>query len=209
MKLYGSLTSPYVRKVRILVKEKSIDCEFVVEKPGDAGTRFPQLNPLAKVPVLEMENDQAMFDSPVICEFLDCQSEGDFIPTAGEARWEVLRWQALADGIIDAVVAIFLENLRPEQSRMDEAIEKQQKKVANAISMLNGAVKTRDYLVGEEFTMADLAVGVALEYIDFRYPHDWRSQFPELAFWVASISARPSFRETVPPGMENLKRPSH
>ncbi|MDX5152218.1 MAG: glutathione S-transferase N-terminal domain-containing protein, partial [Acidiferrobacterales bacterium] len=130
MKLYGSLTSPYVRKARILVKEKSIDCEFVVEKPGDAGTRFPQLNPLAKVPVLELEGEKAMFDSPVICEYLDYKSEGELIPTTGDVRWEVLRWQALADGIIDAVVATYLENLRPEQSRLDEAIEKQQKKVA-------------------------------------------------------------------------------
>lgn len=211
MKLYGSLTSPYVRKVRILLREKKINCEFVVEKPGDPGTRFPQLNPLAKVPVLELDDEQAMFDSPVICEFLDDKSEGQLIPASGEARWEVLRWHALADGIIDCVVSIFLENQRPEQSRLDEAIEKQQKKVANALNMVNSAVKARtgDFLVGNEFTMADLAVGVALEYVDFRYPHDWRNQLPELAFWLASISARPAFRETVPPGMENPTRPRH
>jgi len=209
MKLYGSLTSPYVRKARVLLKEKSIECEFVVEKPGDAGTRFPHLNPLAKVPVLELDDEQALYDSAVICEYLDHLSGGGLIPAVGEARWEVLRWHALADGIIDSVVAIFLENQRPEQSRLDEAIEKQQKKVYSAINMLNREVKNREFLVGNTFTLADLAVGVALEYIDLRYPHDWRSQIPELSFWLASISARPSFQETVPPGLESPIRPRH
>jgi len=209
MKLYGSLTSPYTRKARILIREKSLDCEFIVEKPGDSGTRFTQLNPLAKVPVLEINEDEVLFDSPVICEYLDQLHGEQLIPVSGEARWQTQRWHALADGIMDAVVTRLMEVLRPEQLRMDEAIEKQEKKVANALATLNSAVREREFLVGDAFTMADLAVGVALEYIDLRYAHDWRNQFPELAFWVASVSARPSFRDTVPPGMENTTRLRH
>jgi glutathione S-transferase len=209
MKLYGSLTSPYTRKARIVIKEKSLDCEFIVEKPGEAGTRFTQLNPLEKVPVLEINDENVLFDSPVICEYLDQLTGEPLFPTSGEARWQTQRWQALADGIMDAVVMRLLEVLRPEQLRMDEAIEKQEKKIANALAALNSAVREREFLVGDSITMADLAVGVALEYIDLRYAHDWRNQFPALAFWVASISARPSFRETEPPGMENLARLRH
>lgn len=209
MKLYGSFTSPYARKVRILVKEKSIDCEFIEELPGDVGTRFSQLNPLGKVPVLEIDQSNALYDSPVIVEYLDQLSGEPLIPMSGDARWEVQRWHALADGILDAVVSRMLELRRPEQSRMDEAIEKQEKKVAAALVSLSAAAKDRECLVGDSYSIADLAIGVALEYIDFRYPHDWRDQFPVLAFWLGSISVRPSFKETVPPGMENSIRPRH
>ncbi len=209
MKLYGSFTSPYARKARILVKEKSIDCDFIEERPGEAGTRFSQLNPLGKVPVLEIDESNALYDSPVIVEYLDQLVGEPLIPVAGNVRWEVQRWHALADGIMDAVVARLLELRRPEQTRMDEAIEKQEQKIAAALVSLSAATKNREYLVGDHYSMADLAVGVALEYIDFRYPHDWRNQFPVLAFWLASISVRPSFKETVPPGMENSARPRH
>ena len=209
MKLYGSFTSPYARKCRIVVKEKSLDCEFIEEKPGDADTRFSQLNPLGKVPVLEISNDQALYDSPVIVEYLDQLSGAPLIPAIGQDRWDVQRWHALADGMMDAVVARLIEINRPEQYRMDEAIEKQERKIAAALGSLNRAAHKREFLVGEAYSMADLGIGVALEYIDFRYPHDWRDRFPELAFWLASISVRPAFRETVPPGMENSGRPRH
>jgi len=209
MKLYGSFTSPYARKARILVKEKSIECEFIEEIPGDTNARFNKLNPLAKVPVLEISETQALYDSPVIIEYLDALAGEPLIPSRGDARWEVQRLHALADGIMDAVVTRMLEVRRPEQSRMDEAIEKQEKKVANALGSLTQAIRNRDYLVGDRFTMADLAIGVALEYVDFRYAHDWRTQFPELAFWLASIGSRPSFQETQPPGMDISGRTHH
>lgn len=209
MKLYGSFTSPYVRKARIVVIEKSLDCDFVEEIPGTANTRFSQLNPLAKIPVLEISESHALYDSPVIAEYLDSLSGDALIPGDGDERWEVQRYHALGDGILDAVVARMQENRRPEQLRMDEAIEKQEKKVASALASLNHAVHEREFLVGDRYTMADLAIGVALEYIDLRYAHDWRNQFPELAFWLASISARPAFQQTVPPGMENNSRARH
>jgi glutathione S-transferase len=209
MKLYGSLTSPYVRKVRIVIAEKSIDCELVVEHPGDADTRFSQLNPLVKIPVLETDGGDALYDSPVIVEYLDQLGGKPLIPASGDAHWQAQRWHALADGVMDAVVARMQELRRPEQMRMDEAVEKQEKKVMLALSCLNEAVNNRNYLVGDSYTVADIAIAVALEYIDFRYPHDWRNRYPKLAYWLASISARPSFIETIPPGMEQNQRPRH
>lgn len=208
MKLYGSFTSPYVRKARILVLEKSIDCEFVEELTGHDNERLNRLNPLVKIPVLEVDETRVLYDSPVIVEYLDSLDGESLIP-GGQDRWEVQRLHALGDGVLDAVVARMIEARRPEQSRMDEVIEKQEQKVANALASLNRAVRQRDFLVGDSYTLADLAIGVALEYIDFRYAHDWRTQYPELAFWLASISARAPFKQTVPPGMENSARTQH
>lgn len=209
MKLYGSLTSPYVRKVRIVIAEKGIDCELVVEHPGDADTRFSQLNPLVKIPVLETDDGDPVYDSPVIVEYLDQLGGKPLIPVSGDPRWQVQRWHALADGVMDAVVARMQELRRPEQMRMDEAIEKQEKKVMLALGTWNEAVSNRNFLVGDSYTLADIASAVALEYIDFRYPHEWRSRYPKLAYWLASISTRPAFVETMPPGMEQNQRPRH
>lgn len=209
MKLYGSFTSPYARKCRIVVNEKSIECEFVEEKPGDSDTRFSQLNPLGKIPVLEVSPELALYDSPIIVEYLDQLAGEPLIPLSGQARWDVQRWHALADGIIDAVVARMIETNRPEQYRMDEAIEKQERKIAAALTVINRATRDREFILGDTYTMADLSIGVAMEYIDFRYPHDWRDRYPELSFWLASVSVRPAFRKTVPPGMENSGRPRH
>jgi len=209
MKLYGSFTSPYARKARILVIEKSIECEFIEEIPGDTNARFNRLNPLAKVPVLEISETQALYDSPVIVEYLDALAGEPLIPSRGDARWDVQRLHALADGIMDAVVTRMQEVRRPEQSRMDDVIDKQEQKVANALGSLNQAVRQREFLVGDHLTMADIAVAVALDYVDLRYAHDWRTQFPELAFWLASISSRPSFQETQPPGLDVSGRIRH
>jgi glutathione S-transferase len=209
MKLYGSFTSPYARKARIVVKEKSLDCEFIEELPGHDNERLNRLNPLVKIPVLEIDESRVLYDSPVIVEYLDSLAGKPLIPATGTERWEVQRLHALGDGILDAVVTRMVEARRPEQLRMDEVIEKQEQKVANALVQLNQAVRSREFLVGDHYTMADIATGVALEYIDLRYAHDWRNRFPELAYWLASISARPAFRETLPPGMENSARPRH
>lgn len=209
MKLYGSFTSPYARKARIVVIEKSIDCDFVEEIPGHDNERLNRMNPLVKVPVLEISDSRLLYDSPVIVEYLDSLSGEPLIPPAGDARWEVQRLHALGDGILDAVVTRMIEVRRQEQLRMDEVIDKQEQKVANALTQLNRDVRNREYLVGDTYTLADLAIGVALEYIDLRYTHDWRTRFPELAYWLASISARPAFRETVPPGMDSITRTRH
>ena len=209
MKLYGSLTSPYVRKARILLDEKAVACEFVVEDPWDAKTAIARLNPLGKVPVLELDSGEALFDSAVILEYLDCLQGEPLIPTAGDARWQVQRWHALADGILDAVVTRLWEMRRREEQQSEEIIERQELKIARALAHAESAIRHQSYLVGERFSLADLALGVALEYVDFRYPNDWRVEAPRLAFWVAGIRTRPAFAKTAPPGMEPLRNASH
>ncbi|MFQ6023174.1 MAG: glutathione S-transferase N-terminal domain-containing protein [Acidiferrobacterales bacterium] len=202
MKLYGSLTSPYVRKVRIVLQEKDIPCEFVVSDPWDAQSNIPSRNPLGKVPVLELDNGSTLFDSPVIVEYLD-QLKGELlIPATGDSRWQVLRWQALADGILDAVVTRLLETRRPVEQQSDETIARQESKVACAMEFAENAHTDETYLLSPRLTMADVAVGVALAYTDFRYPHDWRAHHQRLTHWFEGIDKRTSFAETQPPGME-------
>lgn len=202
MKLYGSLTSPYVRKIRVMLKEKAIPCDFIVEGPADPGGHVPALNPLGKVPVLVRDNNEVLFDSPLIADYLDSLNGEPLIPRGGEERWQVLRWHALGQGVLDAVVARLMEVRRPPEKQSAEIVTRQESKIIAALKYADSAKKGPAYLVGERFSLADLALGVALEYIDFRFPHDWRSQHPRLAHWLAGISTRGSFAETVPPGME-------
>ena len=199
MKLYGSLTSPYVRKVRVVLLAKEIPCELVVCDPHDPHGIVPRYNPLGKVPVLELDDGGTLFDSPVIVEYLDSVKSPALIPASGESRWRVLRWQALADGILDAVVSRLLESRRPAERQSPEAMALQERKVAQALAFGEKAEKGKEFLVNERLTLADIAFAVALGYTDFRYPHDWRISHPQLAAWFARMSQRPWFSETRPP----------
>ncbi|MHB8535048.1 MAG: glutathione S-transferase family protein [Sulfuricaulis sp.] len=202
MKLYGSLTSPYVRKVRVLVREKNLACEFILADAWAADSPIPPLNPLGKVPALVLDNGEVLFDSPVIVEYLDSLKAPPLLPASGEARWQALRWQALADGVLDAVVSRLLESRRPAAQQSAETIPRQEAKIARALEYADHHLSNGPWLMSDRFTVADLAVAVALEYIDFRYPHDWRGRHPRLGEWCAGIGARPAFVETRPPGME-------
>ena len=202
MKLYGSLTSPYVRKVRVLLKEKGIACDLIVEGPSDPAGHVAALNPLGKVPVLVRDDGDVLFDSPLIVEYLDSLAGESLIPRSGEERWHALRWHALAQGILDAVVARLMEVRRAPEKQSPELITRQEAKIVAALKYADNAKKGLAYLVGDRFSIADLALGVALEYIDFRFPHDWRDRHARLAHWLAGISTRGSFAETIPPGME-------
>ncbi len=199
MKLYGSDTSPYVRKVRVVIAEKNIDCDWVLERPADSGGRFRELNPLGKIPVLETENGNVIYDSPVIAEYLDSLSTPRLIPESGDTRWQVQTLHALGDGMMDATVARMLEQRKPEDKQVAAVLKKQQGKVADALTSLDGAIANKAFLVGDSFSMADIAIVVALSYIDFRYAHDWRAQYPALAKWAEPIFDRGSFTSTLPP----------
>ncbi|HEX9628250.1 MAG TPA: glutathione S-transferase N-terminal domain-containing protein [Acidiferrobacterales bacterium] len=201
MKLYGSLTSPYVRKVRIVLREKDIPCEFIVQGPSDPGSRVPALNPLGKVPVLERDDGEVLFDSPLICEYLDSLKGEPLVPASGEPRWQVLRWQALSQGILDAVVLRMLELRRFPDKQLPEAVSKQEVKVAQALAYADRGLPAGQYLVGDRFSLADIAMATAFDYMDFRYAHDWRKRHPRLGEWHAAINRRPGFRETLPPEM--------
>ena len=202
MKLFGSLTSPYVRKVRIVLAEKKIPCEFIVDSPWEADSKIPHLNPLGKVPVLVLDNGEPLFDSSLIVEYLDSLGGEPLIPAGGDARWDVLRWANLAQGMLDATVVRLLETRRPAAKQDAGVIRRQETKIASALAFADKSARGSAYLVGERFSLADIAFAVALEYLDFRYAHDWRAQYLRLSQWLARMSSRDTFIATVPPGME-------
>lgn len=199
MKLYGSLTSPYVRKIRILIAEKGLDVEFVVADPNAADSPIPAHNPLGLVPTLVRDDGSALFDSPVIAEYLDSLGPPALIPPAGEPRWQVLRYAALADGILDQAVARTMELRRPESERSAAANKRREQKIGRALDFAERHISAGAYLVEGRLTLADIALAVALGYVDFRYPHDWRAPRPRLAAWHGGMAARPSYATTRPP----------
>jgi glutathione S-transferase len=138
----------------------------------------------------------------VIVEYLDSLQAPALLAASGAARWDMLRWEALADGVLDAVVARLLESRRPEAQQSADNLRRQEDKITRSLEYIARRLGNAPWLVADRFTLADLVVAVALEYTDFRYPHDWRSRHPRLGQWLAGVSARPSFIETRPPGME-------
>jgi glutathione S-transferase len=198
MKLYASPTSPFARKVRIALIEKSIQHQLVMVDAAKPDPRVVALNPLGKIPILERDGQSALFDSPVILEWLDEIAEPSFVPKSGEARIEVLLWQALCDGIMDACVARLIETRRPDDKHVAGYIRRQEEKIQHALALANERVRD-GILVGKERTVADVALLVAVEYVDLRHPHDWRSANPKLAAWHQSSADHPSFVATRPP----------
>jgi len=207
MKLFGSLTSPYVRKVRIVMAEKKLDYQFILEDVWTSDS-IQKMNPLGKVPCLVMEGQDsitgAMFDSRVIVEYVDTLSPvGKLIPPSGRERVEVRTWEALADGLLDAAILARLEqtwNGRTDDERSDAWVQRQMGKVHGAVKAMSQGLGERNWCSGNHFSLADIAVGCALGYLDFRFPQiDWRSDYPNLAKLHEKLAARPSFADTVPP----------
>jgi glutathione S-transferase len=202
MKLIGSLTSPYVRKVRIVLAEKKLDYNFVLEDVWGSDAILAS-NPLGKVPVLVMEGAEAVFDSRVIVEYVDTLSPvGKLIPASGRERVEVRTWEALADGILDACVAARMEAVwthRTDAQRCQAWIDRQQVRIAAALKSVSQGLGDKAYCVGTHFSLADIAVGCALGYLDFRFPENtWRQEYPNIARLADKLAARQSFIDTAP-----------
>ncbi|WP_322010176.1 glutathione S-transferase family protein [Paraburkholderia sp. J12] len=203
MKLIGSLGSPYVRKARIMLAEKKIDYKLELENVWSDDTAIHDFNPIGKVPCLVMEDGEAVFDSRVICEYVDTLSPvGKLIPPSGRERVEVRCWEALADGILDALVAIRLEGtLRTPEQRSDAWIARQRRKVDEGLNAMAKGLAGNPWCAGNRYTLADIAVGCALGYLDFRTPElNWRDPHPNLARHFEKLSQRPSFVDTFPQG---------
>lgn len=200
MKLYGSPTSPYARKARVLVHEKQLPVEFVIEDPWTEDSPIIARNPLSKIPVLEIAPEQYYFESALVVHYLDHVDGKSLTPTDPAGYWQAQWWQALGNGIIDAAIQRIFETRRPPELQMREKMEREEKRIQRAIALGEKSFGGGEFLVGERFSLADLVMGVALQYVDFRYPHDWRSTSPKLAAWHAGIAKRPSFVETLPPG---------
>ena len=203
MKLYGSLTSPYVRKVRIVLKEKNLAHELVVEGPADAAGNVARLNPLRAIPLLERDDGEVFFDSPMICEYIDSLNDKPRLyPASGEARWLALRWQALGQGMLEATVARMLEGRKPAEQQAASVIAKHEARIAAALAFAAARVPLSGFISGNTLGIADIALGTALSYLDLRYVHDWRGQYPKLASWFMPIGQRPSFVETLAPELK-------
>lgn len=200
MKLVASLTSPYARKIRVALAEKSLPFELEVDIPWLADTRVPSYNPLGKVPALVADDGELWFDSPVIAEYLDTLAGPLLLPADRAAALPVRQAEALADGITDAAVAAFLEGMRPAERQDPAAIERQLGKISRGLAALEQRVAQRKGCAGEALNLADIAIGCTLGYLDFRFAHlGWRAAHPQLAAWAAGLLARPSFTATAPP----------
>lgn len=201
MKLIGSLTSPFVRKVRIVAMEKHIELEFVVDVPWAPDTKVPEANPLGKVPVLVMDDGTTLFDSRVIAEYLDTVTPvSRLIPEGNRQRIAVKRWEALADGIVDAAALIFLERTRraPEH-QSHEWIVRQEQKVFRGLEAMSEELGEKKFCTGESMNLADIAVGCCLGYLDFRFPEiKWRDAHPNLGRLADRLFAMEPFQKTVP-----------
>jgi glutathione S-transferase len=203
MKLIGALTSPYVRKVRIVMAEKKLDYQFVLEDVWN-NDAIVASNPLGKVPCLIMEGGEAVFDSRVIVEYLDALSPvGKLIPGSGRERAEVRTWEALADGVMDAALLARLEATwagRAPAERSAAWIDRQMGKIDAALAAMAKGLGDKPFCAGIHLTLADIAVGCALGYLDHRFPQvAWRRHHLSLARLADKLAQRQSFIDSAPP----------
>ncbi|RXZ45009.1 glutathione S-transferase N-terminal domain-containing protein [Crenobacter cavernae] len=203
MKLIASLTSPFARKVRIALIEKKIDCPLEETQPWALDTVVPQYNPLGKVPVLVLDDGSAIFDSRVIVEYLDTISPvSRLFPQDTRTLLGARRWEALADGICEAAAAVVVEKRRSHVQQSPEWIARQQGKVERGVAQLSADLGDKLWCNGDAYGIADIAVGVCLGYLDFRFPElAWKERHPNLAALQQKLEARPSFTETLPPAI--------
>ncbi len=201
MKLIGSLASPFVRKVRVVLAEKKLDYGYELENVWTAETTIHLSNPLGKVPCLVMEDGSTMYDSRVIVEYLDTLTPVcKLLPPNGRDRADVKVWEALADGVLDAAVLVRLEKtLRPEAQQSAAWIERQMVKVHAGLATMSANLGETPFCRGNQYSLADVAVGACLGWLEFRFPEiTWRIDYPNLARLFDKLSERPSFKDTMP-----------
>ena len=200
MKLIGSLTSPFVRKVRVVLAEKKIECGFEIDSPWTPESNVPNLNPLGKIPALALDDDLVLFDSRVISEYLDNVAPNNkLMPSPNRERTEVKRWEALADGVCEAALLVSLERKRPETQQSPDWIARQHGKIIRGLEYMASQLGENRWCMGTHFTLADVSVGCALGYLDFRFPEiDWRKTHLSLANLYDKLMRRPAFAETAP-----------
>lgn len=201
MKLLYSLTSPYARKVRIVAAEKRIEIEMSAVVLSAPDCPVNDLNPLGKIPVLVLDGEETLFDSRVIAEYLDNRTPvAHLLPQDPNQRILVKRWEALADGVCDAAVLALNESRRPENLQDTAFIAKQMGKVERGLKVLSNDLGKGKWCVSDTFSLADIALGCLLGYLELRHkPIDWQQQYPNLARHYAKMLKRPSFRDTMPP----------
>ncbi|HAT31228.1 MAG TPA: glutathione S-transferase [Janthinobacterium sp.] len=203
MKLIGSLASPYVRKVRIVLAEKKLDYAFELENVWQPDSKIALANPLGKVPCLMLDDGSALIDSRVIVEYIDTLTPVcKLLPPTGNGREraDIKNWEALADGILDAGVLMRLERTQRPPGQQSEAwVERQMSKVTLGLTALSQRLGEGVFCAGKNYTLADVAVGCTLGWLAFRFPEiDWRGAHPNLARLADKLAERASFKDTLP-----------
>ncbi len=202
MKLIASKTSPYARKVRIVLAERHLDADLMEENVWVADSKIQLYNPLGKIPALVLDDGTVLYDSRVIVEYLDGMTPGArLIPDNNRDRAMVKRWEALGDGIADAGIAIFLERKRPKEQQSQDWITRQFGKLECAIATAARELGERKFCHGDVFSLADISLACGLLWVSFRMPEvNWRETYPGLAAWVSRMELRQEFIDTKPPG---------
>jgi glutathione S-transferase len=200
MKLIGTLNSPYVRKARLVLLEKNIPHQFLVDAPREPGSQVARVNPLGRIPALILDDETCVFDSPVIAEYADSLNDTPvLIPRADAlARMRVKRWEALADGIMDSAVLVRTERIRPAGKQEADNIVRPNDAITRALAFVSDQLGQMEWCEGSSISLADLALASALIYLDLRQAErDWRGAHPNLAAWFARISERPTVRASL------------
>ena len=177
----------------------------MIEDPWPAESKIPGMNPLGKVPVLQIGPDNYLFESALVVHYLDRLDGKPLQPQDAAGYWQSQWWQALGNGMIDATVTRVLETRRPEDKQMAEKMQREEARIARAIATADRTYQGGKFLAGTKLSLADLVVGVAFQYIDIRYAHDWRAKYPRLKAWFGGIASRRSFAETLPPGFTPIQ----
>lgn len=198
MKIVTSLTSPFGRKVRVVLQEKRIDCPLEVDIPWEETSHVPDYNPLGKVPVLVLDDGTTLYDSRLIVEYLDTLSPVTrLFPTDKRGLLLTKRWEVLADGVTEAAVAIFLEKKREAIQQNPGWIERQFGKIRHGLEAMAHDLGDKPWCNGDSYSIADVAVGCCLGYLDLRFPAiPWRGQYPALAKLADKLATRTSFADT-------------
>lgn len=202
MKIIGSLTSPYVRKVRIVFLEKKVDVDLELENVWAPDTKMSTINPLGKVPCLLLDDGEAIYDSSVIVEYADILSPvSKLIPAESRERATVKTWETLADGVMDAAVLARLEaTWRPTEQQSQAWIDRQMDKISKAVREMSEQLGGNTWCHSNQMTLADIAVGCALGFLLFRFPAiQWQEQYPNLDRLYQKLMQRASFIDTAPP----------
>ena len=200
MKLIIASPSPYARKVRVILREKKIDCEEIIDVPWNTNTLTHGLNPLGKIPILLRDDHEPLFDSKVIIQYLDeYKPKPLFYPSNSEENISARLIETISDGICDSIVLIFLENSRTETLRSKTWIKRQEKKIFQGVEYLSTNLQEKKYFVGNHFNIADVSGYTCLEYLDLRFPKfKWRDKYKNLVLYWNKHKDRPSFKETIP-----------
>ena len=195
MKLLGTHTSPYVRKVRLVLLEKNIPHTYLVDAPREPGSQAARANPLARIPALILDDETCVFDSPVIAEYLDTLNDTPILIPRNDAlaRMRVKRWEALADGIMDSAVMVRIESMRPSMKQDADIITRHSNAITHALEFVADQLGQAEWCEGQTITLGDLSLVSALIYLDLRQAErDWRGLHPNLANWFKRVSDRSS-----------------